>query len=371
MASHSNNQDQQQQQPQGRPILSLQTSVSQHQGGFQPSPTSPNMSGPQSVGPGGSTKKRKGTRSVSTLTPAQLERKRANDREAQRAIRARTKDTIETLNREKSANQQTIGEINRENYALKAQMHQLRQEVKHLRERHSDNEPFMAYEPLPSAPTPTPGRVGSTASSLFLSQPVTPSDTRPPPNYSIMTPGGSHFGTPEDTSPGQSYMTSIGDHGEWPTALLHNPLQQCSLPSPTSAGGNSASSVDGPSFMPNSHAGHAMDSTGSILRTPQPDEYDLEGMARANVGYAPPTSLSPSPGVGDHSHLHGGPSPLGSLTPGQMQHADSPYLHQPHPQHFNSAVTFGQGGPFPQPTGTHHLYSSNYYSPVSRSPVPM
>lgn len=41
-----------------------------------------------------------GTRSVSTLTPAQLARKRANDREAQRAIRARTKEHIERLERE-------------------------------------------------------------------------------------------------------------------------------------------------------------------------------------------------------------------------------------------------------------------------------
>ncbi|PSR99019.1 hypothetical protein BD289DRAFT_479801 [Coniella lustricola] len=46
------------------------------------------------------TTKRKGTRSVSSLTPSQLERKRANDREAQRAIRARTKDRIDQLESE-------------------------------------------------------------------------------------------------------------------------------------------------------------------------------------------------------------------------------------------------------------------------------
>ena len=43
---------------------------------------------------------RAGTRSVTTLTAAQLERKRANDREAQRAIRQRTKDHIEGLERQ-------------------------------------------------------------------------------------------------------------------------------------------------------------------------------------------------------------------------------------------------------------------------------
>jgi len=43
---------------------------------------------------------RAGTRSVTTLTAAQLERKRANDREAQRAIRQRTKDHIAELERQ-------------------------------------------------------------------------------------------------------------------------------------------------------------------------------------------------------------------------------------------------------------------------------
>ena len=45
---------------------------------------------------------RAGTRSVNTLSAAQLERKRANDREAQRAIRQRTKDHIDEL--EKNVN---------------------------------------------------------------------------------------------------------------------------------------------------------------------------------------------------------------------------------------------------------------------------
>lgn len=39
------------------------------------------------------------TRGVANLTPEQLEKKRANDREAQRAIRERTKLHIETLER--------------------------------------------------------------------------------------------------------------------------------------------------------------------------------------------------------------------------------------------------------------------------------
>ena len=60
----------------------------------------PSTSEPTSAG--GSNKKRAsraGTRSVTTLSAAQLERKRANDREAQRAIRQRTKEHIEKLER--------------------------------------------------------------------------------------------------------------------------------------------------------------------------------------------------------------------------------------------------------------------------------
>lgn len=40
------------------------------------------------------------SRGVANLTPEQLARKRANDREAQRAIRERTKNQIDRLNRE-------------------------------------------------------------------------------------------------------------------------------------------------------------------------------------------------------------------------------------------------------------------------------
>ena len=52
--------------------------------------------------PQGSSKKRwtsTSGRGVANLTPEQLSKKRANDREAQRAIRERTKSQIETLER--------------------------------------------------------------------------------------------------------------------------------------------------------------------------------------------------------------------------------------------------------------------------------
>ncbi|GKT86550.1 BZIP transcription factor [Colletotrichum tofieldiae] len=59
-------------------------------------------SAPINLPPGDTNKKRRtgpGSRGVANLTPEQLAKKRANDREAQRAIRERTKNQIETLER--------------------------------------------------------------------------------------------------------------------------------------------------------------------------------------------------------------------------------------------------------------------------------
>jgi TolA-binding protein len=54
---------------------------------------------------------RSGTRKVSSLSAEQLERKRANDREAQRSIRQRTKNNIEQLEAQVSSLQSQIEEM--------------------------------------------------------------------------------------------------------------------------------------------------------------------------------------------------------------------------------------------------------------------
>ncbi|KAH6874213.1 hypothetical protein B0T10DRAFT_588127 [Thelonectria olida] len=77
------------------------------------------------------TTKRKGTRIVSTLTPSQLARKRANDREAKRAIRTQTKEHIERLEREleelksKQSRDHNIQDLLRQNKALEDELNQL------------------------------------------------------------------------------------------------------------------------------------------------------------------------------------------------------------------------------------------------------
>ena len=76
-----------------------------------------------------------GTRSVSTLTPAQLARKRANDREAQRAIRARTKEHIENLEREIGelrslhSRGEAVRNLLRRNKALEDKLHRTRESM--------------------------------------------------------------------------------------------------------------------------------------------------------------------------------------------------------------------------------------------------
>ncbi|KFY19301.1 hypothetical protein V493_08029, partial [Pseudogymnoascus sp. VKM F-4281 (FW-2241)] len=76
---------------------------------------------------------RAGTRSVNRLSAAQLARKRANDREAQRAIRQRTKDQIDSL--EQQVKQLTDPEKERRTWIVHMRNRQLEDEVATLHDR--------------------------------------------------------------------------------------------------------------------------------------------------------------------------------------------------------------------------------------------
>ncbi|KYK57115.1 hypothetical protein DCS_04122 [Drechmeria coniospora] len=79
------------------------------------------------------------SRTVSTMTPAQLARKRMQDREAQRAIRSRTRDHIERLEKEirelrvvmaakpGASNEDTVRELCRRNGVLEEELARLRE----------------------------------------------------------------------------------------------------------------------------------------------------------------------------------------------------------------------------------------------------
>ena len=96
----------------------------------------------ESSAPSNGLKRKRGTggssssssRGVANLTPEQLERKRANDREAQRAIRERTKNQIESLNREiqELKSQQPYLDLQvaiRQKEAIKAENDELRRRI--------------------------------------------------------------------------------------------------------------------------------------------------------------------------------------------------------------------------------------------------
>ncbi|KAK6428515.1 hypothetical protein LTR95_015338 [Oleoguttula sp. CCFEE 5521] len=103
----------------------------------------------------GSSKKRAsraGTRSVSTLSTAQLERKRANDREAQRAIRQRTKDHIDGLER-------NITELRQSHDASEQVVAVTRQRNRELEEENSYLRLRMSEAGLPVSLPPTDTRV--------------------------------------------------------------------------------------------------------------------------------------------------------------------------------------------------------------------
>jgi hypothetical protein len=75
---------------------------------------------------------RVGTRSVNTLSEAQLERKRANDREAQRIIRKRTREHIETLERqvaELAEQKEQLNKALQHNSQLEAQIAGLQRQI--------------------------------------------------------------------------------------------------------------------------------------------------------------------------------------------------------------------------------------------------
>ncbi|KAL1963621.1 hypothetical protein VTN77DRAFT_7942 [Rasamsonia byssochlamydoides] len=81
---------------------------------------------------------RAGTRKVTSLTAEQLERKRANDREAQRTIRQRTKEHIENLEQqvaELSAKGEQMDRVLERNAALEAEIAHLRQQLAMLSNR--------------------------------------------------------------------------------------------------------------------------------------------------------------------------------------------------------------------------------------------
>ncbi|KAH6674331.1 hypothetical protein B0J14DRAFT_480362, partial [Halenospora varia] len=124
---------------------------------------------------------RAGTRSVATLSEAQLARKRANDREAQRSIRQRTKERIERLEQrikeltEEQNDDRSFEEVQRRNEELEEELRALKENMP----QQDDNTMLPNFSPstckirrmssIPSSRPTTPSM--TSMPSPFLNQP--------------------------------------------------------------------------------------------------------------------------------------------------------------------------------------------------------
>ncbi|KAI0012611.1 hypothetical protein F4779DRAFT_15543 [Xylariaceae sp. FL0662B] len=173
------------------------------------------------------TGKRKGTRSVSTLTPSQLARKRANDREAQRAIRARTKEHIDSLEREidelrsRQNRDQTIQDLLRRNKALEDELRRLK-EYLGLR----GTGPGDPYRPAYGNSGSRANTFGQSTPDCPLTQDITPytgipDSTESWPSCSVPSTSSSPSSTGAPEEFGNNYM---------PTSAPATVLERSSLP---------------------------------------------------------------------------------------------------------------------------------------------
>ncbi|PNP42325.1 hypothetical protein TGAMA5MH_06007 [Trichoderma gamsii] len=271
--------------------------------------------------------KRKGTRSVSTLTPAQLARKRANDREAQRAIRARTKEHIERLERE-LAELKGVQSRDRKVQELLRRNKILEEEITRLREHLGYTATESSYS---SNAAGTPSTIINNARDLLFGQ-LTPSPSVydgdlssssgavPSPRVSPL-PSGDFHQIPDYAQQSYGHITSAASE-QWPSSVPPNPVLG-NIPSPSSP----------------AHG----------------DEY--------NVGYIPtsvPTSMMPSSlkeikqdydEIDHNSGLRLSTPAMHSLPPTymQQQHQHQHPHSQPHPQHQPQHQPQSQQAPPPPP----------------------
>ncbi|KAM7186299.1 hypothetical protein V8F20_011434 [Naviculisporaceae sp. PSN 640] len=220
------------------------------------------------------TTKRKGTRSVSTLTPSQLARKRANDREAQRAIRARTKEHIERLEREleelksRQNRDETVQSLLKRNKALEREVVLLRES---LGIQGRSYPPPPGYE-VDGLPTPA-SAVSSRASSFGQGS-------------------AADFGAASAYGP--SYLPTPEPCESWPTVV---PVSSVSVSSVVSSPCSSTGHPDDyvPAYIPTSVPASMIDGSvmpGQSISCLDGTKVEYEDLDN-NRGYCP-TSVPPS-----------------------------------------------------------------------------
>ncbi|KAF2277898.1 uncharacterized protein EI97DRAFT_374526 [Westerdykella ornata] len=291
---------------------------------------------------------RAGTRSVSTLSAAQLERKRANDREAQRAIRQRTKDHIADLERqiqELTAQRDTaispkMDELMRRNQELEQENALLRSRLSHA----------VAALGVPEQGPATGGAPSPSDRIHMLSQPR-PSTSTPRSMHAVpdmATP----VSQPAHWAPSHTYPANVSSpHIHGTPTMVEVPVASDAVPWPQPR--SQSSHQPGTMPMPDQPL-QALDSTAMSY----PNPYGMDNNARSlsypfenpqlvtsqpmqAAGYSTPTSArSPHPSDFQRHHMSLSaypPGPHPAAQQPQQQGAQTPYSAFP-PQAHQSFV---------------------------------
>lgn len=264
--------------------------------------------------------KRKGTRSVSTLTPAQLARKRANDREAQRAIRARTKEHIERLERELAelkgvqSRDRKVQELLRRNKILEEEIARLREHLGYTATESSYSSNAAVYD----------GDLSSSSGAV------------PSPRVSPL-PSSDFHQIPDYAQQSYGHITSATSE-PWPATVPPNPVLG-NIPSPSSPAHGDEYNVG---YIPTSVPTSMMPSSMKEIKQDY-DEIDHNSGLRLSTPAL--HNLPQSYMQQQHQHQHQHPHP------------------QPHPQHPSQHQPQSQQAP-PPPQPPLHSYAHQSQAPA-------
>ncbi len=168
---------------------------------------------------------------MSTLTPSQLARKRANDREAQRAIRARTKEHIDSLERQveelrgQQGRDRLVQELLRRNKALEDELRRLREGLGLPTNNIGGGGNLYKQAPPPSSSSSSSSSSSASAAAYPRTCTRTPPFCPTAPEYQVMQDGHAPYGNINDSGGGGGG----GGGGGWPqtASAVSSPSSRC------------------------------------------------------------------------------------------------------------------------------------------------